>query len=50
MDVLILDDAGLGYVTIVQQWYLPELMGDRAATRSTIVASQYPVNNGMWQW
>ena len=46
MDVLVLDDWSLGYLSAEQQRHLLELLDDRYDTRSTIATSQYPVE----QW
>ena len=42
-DVLILDDWGLGPFTAVESRELLEVLEDRSQTRSTVVASQVPV-------
>ncbi|HHX29042.1 MAG TPA: ATP-binding protein [Firmicutes bacterium] len=42
-DVLILDDWGLGPLTAIESRELLEVLEDRCQTRSTVVASQVPV-------
>lgn len=43
MDVLVLDDLGLGTLTQAHRHDLLEVLEDRYATRSTVVTSQLPV-------
>jgi DNA replication protein DnaC len=44
-DLLILDDFGLAHLDKKQQMDLMEIIEDRHANRSTIIASQLPVKN-----